>query len=204
MDVTRYQGDVPAEYAYLARSAGVVAWDIETSGLDWQVDRIATCQLYVPNHPPVLVTASDVAPANLCGLLSDHLVTKIFHHAMFDLRFMFHAWGVLPQNISCTKIAAKLINPRNKTETSLKPLLKRYLNIEIDKTQQTSDWFSPYLTDAQVAYAVSDVRFLPELWVELERKLKALRLLELAYGCFAHIPTQVELDVLGFTRIYDY
>ncbi|HEX8231000.1 MAG TPA: ribonuclease D [Chloroflexia bacterium] len=199
-----YQNDIPTGFMSAIYSAGAVAWDIETSGLDWKTGRIGTCQLYIPGDSAALVIMNDEVPSNLCVLLADPGVKKIFHHAMFDLRFMSHNWKVQPQNIACTKIAAKLLNPHNNDENSLKPLLKRYLGTVIDKTQQTSDWFSPRLSEAQIAYAITDVYYLPRLLLALEGQLSQLDLLELANMCFAHIPAQVHLDLLGYTDIYSY
>lgn len=199
-----YKDDIPAGFMNAVYRAGSVAWDIETSGLDWKTEHIGTCQLYVPGDSAALVTINSEVPSNLCLLLADSSVKKIFHHAMFDLRFMSHKWHVQPQNIACTKIAAKLINPHNNDENSLKPLLKRYLGILIEKTQQTSDWLAPRLRGAQIAYAFNDVYYLPQLLFALEGHLAQLDLLELAHMCFAHVPTQVRLDLLGYNSIYSY
>jgi ribonuclease D len=203
-DINCYHGDIPGEYLRVVYDAGVVAWDIETSGLDWKTEKIGTCQLYVPGGSPVLVSIGSDTPANLCILLAEPRIKKIFHHATFDLRFMSYNWGVLPQNIACTKIAAKLLNPGNNSRNSLKPLLEQYFNISIDKTSQRSDWLATHLSDAQVRYAATDVYYLPALLTALEQDLSARGLLELARACFMHIPTQAQLDLLGYKGLYDY
>src|SRR2546426_7683042 len=118
--VDLYRDDIPASYAAKMRASGMVAWDIETSGLDWRIDRIGTCQVYSPNLPVAIVKIRDKIPARLGSVLEDHAVRKVFHHAMFDLRFMTHYWGTAPRNIACTKIASKLLDPDGKNDHSLK------------------------------------------------------------------------------------
>jgi len=123
---------------------------------------------------------------------------------MFDLRFMSYHWKVLPQNIACTKIAVKLLDIENENKHSLQPILKKYLGIEISKHERLSNWLSDRLTEKQITYAVKDVIYLLQLLDVLERKLKSKDLLELAHLCFAHIPTKVQLDILGHGDVYSY
>lgn len=149
-----------------------------------------------------LVIVDGVRPTGLCGLIEDEWVTKVFHHAMFDLRFMAHAWWVAPTSIQCTKVAAKLADPDG--EHSLQALVRRHLGIELDKSQRMSDWMTASLSAEQQAYAVADVLHLPHL-VELQQKdLRALGMWSLASRCFAHLPTRVELEVRGISDPYTY
>src|SRR5688572_22081989 len=103
--------DVTDSTAAKLRAAGRVAWDIETTGLDWDSDRIATCQIYSVDTGPIIVQLNGHVPTQLCGLLRDEQVVKVFHHAPFDLRFMRAQWGVQARNVKCTKIASKLLFP---------------------------------------------------------------------------------------------
>ena len=203
-NIELYHDDMPAEYANLVHSARIVAWDIETSGLDWRNDQIATCQLYIPESPVIIVRVGNTPPKELRSLLSDALVKKVFHHAMFDLRFMSYNWGVLSQNITCTKIASKLLDVRNKRKHSLQSLVKQYLGVMTNKNEQQSDWLSSKLTEKQIIYATTDVLYLLPLLDALERELESKGLLELAHACFAHIPTRVQLDLLRYADIYTY
>lgn len=198
------EGDLPSESLTMIHNAGVVAWDIETSGLDWRTERIATCQLYSPGGIVELVKVGARPPENLSSLLTDAAVTKIFHHAMFDLRFMHHNWRVTPSNIACTKIASKLLASRGEHAHNLKVLIERYLGVVLDKTEQRSDWLSARLTDGQLLYAASDVLYLISLLKTLEEALRQRDLLDLAKACYQHIPTRVRLDVLGYEDIYTY
>jgi len=203
-NVVIYQRDITDEYVDYVCKARIVAWDIETTGLDWRKDRIAICQLYTPNRPVVVVRVGNIPPQKLRSLLSDTSVRKVFHHAMFDLRFMSYHWKVLPQNIACTKIASKLLNVKNKNKHSLKVVLKQYLGVVIDKNERLSNWLVGELTGEQISYAARDVMYLLSLLDVLERELGARGLLEFAHECFAHIPTRVRLDVLGYSDIYSY
>ncbi len=201
-----YYGDISDEFAALAGEKKIVAWDIETSGLDWQKDTIGTCQLYVPEEAGAIVKIDANSPRNLISLLSDTSIKKVFHHAPFDLRSMSFHWKALPQNIACTKIAAKLLDPENKNKHDLKSLLSRYLNVEIDKNTavRCSNWSSDNLTEAQLTYAMNDVKYLPALLKKLEEELRANNLLELTHACFAYIPTRVQLELRGYGDIYAY
>ena len=117
---------------------------------------------------------------------------------------MCYRWKVSARNVACTKIAAKLLNKSTSEYHKLKPLLKRYLNVEIDKSQTLSNWLSSDLSDKQIAYAVEDVIYLFDLLKALEKELNSKGLLELAYRAYSHIPTRVDLDILGYSDIYTY
>lgn len=199
-----YDHDIPDKYYDYVYMVKTSAWDIETTGLDWHNDKIGICQLYVPNKPAAIIRIDDTPPEKLRLLLLDASVRKVFHHAMFDLRFMSYHWKVLPQNIACTKIAIKLLDIKNKNKHSLQPILKKYLGIEISKHAQLSNWLSDRLTEKQITYAVKDVMYLLQLLDVLERELKSKDLLDLAHLCFTHIPAKVQLDILGYGNVYGY
>jgi len=203
-NILLYDHDIPDKYNDYAYMANTIAWDIETTGLDWHNDKIGICQLHVPNRPVAIIRIDDTPPEKLRLLLLNTSVKKVFHHAMFDLRFMSYHWKILPQNIACTKIAVKLLDIKNKNKHSLQPILKKYLGIEISKHERLSNWLSDRLTEKQITYAVKDVIYLLQLLDVLERKLKSKDLLDLAHLCFAHIPTKVQLDILGYGDVYSY
>ena len=203
-NIVIYDHDVPDEYADSIRKAKLVAWDIETSGLDWRNDRIGVCQLYVPNESLAIIKIGDSHPKKLQSLLPDVSIKKVFHHAMFDLRFMSYHWKVLPQNVACTKIASKLLDVKNENKHSLQSILQQYLGVIIDKNERLSNWLSGKLTEEQISYAARDVMYLLPLLDVLEKELKSKGLWELAHACFVHIPTRVRLDILGYGDIYSY
>lgn len=199
-----FEHDLADEYTDSICKARIVAWDIETSGLDWRNDRIGICQLYTPNEPVAIVKLDDFPPKKLRSLLTDASIRKVFHHAMFDLRFMSHHWKVPPQNIACTKIASKLLDVKNENKHSLQSVLKKYLCVAIDKNERLSNWLSTKLTEEQISYATKDVIYLLSLLDVLEKELRSRGLLEFAQKCFDHISTRVRLDILGYGDIYSY
>ncbi len=199
-----FEGDIPEFLSRSVKAGSSIGWDIETSGLDWKADRIATCQLAFPDGLIAVVRIAESAPKNLIKLLGDSSVRKVFHHAMFDLRFMCHYWGVKPANIGDTKIAAKLLDVRNLNSHSLKPVLRRYLAVRISKRQQTSNWFRHELSDSQIRYAARDSKYLVQLLAMLENELKLRGLREIAEACYSYIPTRVQMDLLGYGNVFDY
>ncbi len=202
--VSEYRSDIPSNVLRKLNTAKLVAWDIETTGIDWRAERIATCQLFIPAANPIIVHISDELPTHLIALLESQHTRKVFHHAMFDLRFMVHSWHASPRNVACTKIAAKLLDRNNRANHSLKHLLKRYCGVTLDKSLSTSDWSAEPLSDAQIRYAVNDVAYLPQLLLGLEHELLQCGLIDLAHECFACVPTQVLLEIYGYHDIYKY
>lgn len=196
--------DVPDEFVPIIKRVGKIAWDIETSGLDWKNDQIGTCQIYIPDEVILITKINGQLPVVLRSVLSDNNVLKVFHHAMFDLRFMAYKWNVTPLNIACTKIASKILNPQNGESTSLNVILRKYLNVWIDKHEQRSNWLSNELTKRQLNYAAKDVIYLFPLLTVLYKELDEKGLLHLAEACFKHIPTRVTLDVLGYKDVFEY
>jgi ribonuclease D len=199
-----FEGDIPSALHRELSRATRIAWDIETSGLDWCTDRIALCQLHVENSPVTIVRISSQGPARLRSLLENAAIKKVFHHAMFDLRFMAHHWTVRPQNIACTKIASKLLFPGQPEEQKLQSLVGRFLGISLNKSEQRSNWFARAYSSAQLAYAAGDVIHLPELLDKMVAQLEERSLRTLAERCFEHIPTRVDLEISRFGDVYEY
>ena len=195
MTTRLHRGDLPD----IARYKGAVAIDTETMGLDLARDRLCVVQfspgdgsadvVQIPPH------AKD-AP-NLKRLLADKSLLKIFHFARFDLGMLYKAFGVMPEPIYCTKIASRL--SRTYTDKhGLKDLVREILGQEISKQQQSSDWGAADLTDAQIAYAASDVAHLHALRDRLDAMLAREGRSELAAACFRFLPERVRLDLAGF------
>jgi ribonuclease D len=198
-------GDVPKAFVDAAREHRCVAWDIETSGLDWRSERIGLCQVWIKERRLAIVKINkNKKPRNLIALLEDSSIQKIFHHAMFDLRFMSYHWGANPANIACTKVASKLLDTSRTQGHTLAALLQQHLGVTIDKSKRKSDWLSWALSQDQLAYAGDDVIHLPELLGALMLDLQEKQLFDLANSCFAHIPTQVQLDIRGYKDVYGY
>lgn len=197
--------DLPEDVAALVGSAPRVAWDIETTSLNWAEGRIATCQLATPDIMAIVQLRGPSVPARLTRLLADARVMKVFHHAPFDLRFMSWCWHVRPQRVACTKIASKILDPAIPAEGhSLRQVLMRHLGIEIDKGQRTSDWARPTLTNEQIAYAGNDVIHLLTLYEKLEEKVSSAGRKDLLLATYDYLPTRVQLDLMGAGDVYLY
>ncbi|MBA2401927.1 MAG: ribonuclease D, partial [Bradyrhizobium sp.] len=158
MTIRLHRGDLPD----LSRYTDSVAIDTETMGLNPHRDRLCVVQMSngdgtadVIQIPKDYGKGHSDAP-NLKALLANPGITKIFHFARFDLAALYNAFGVMPQPVYCTKIASRLI--RTYTDRhGLKDLVREVLNIDLSKQQQSSDWGSASLSEAQLAYAASDV-----------------------------------------------
>jgi ribonuclease D len=199
------RGDIDQATLTALTSVPHVACDIETSGLDPRRDRIGTVQIHASVVGDIVVQVSETRPTRLCKLMEDHSTRKVFHHAMFDLRFMAAHWNVTPANIACTKIASKLLKPQATNDHhSLKRLLDERLNIHIQKDQRLSDWLTPDLTSEQIKYAAADVEHLTPLLSVLEDDLRAAGLIELFYQCLSFIPTRVRLDLGQWPDVFNY
>jgi ribonuclease D len=182
-----------------ARYKGAVAIDTETMGLDLARDRLCVVQLSPGDGSADIVQVPPHAKdaPNLKRLLADRSLLKIFHFARFDLGMLYKAFGVMPEPIYCTKIASRL--SRTYTDKhGLKDLVREILGQEISKQQQSSDWGAAELTDAQVAYAASDVTHLHALKDRLDAMLAREGRSELAAACFWFLPERVRLDLAGF------
>jgi ribonuclease D len=197
MTIRRHRGDLPALTSY----SGAVAVDTETMGLQHQRDRLCVVQLSPGDGSAdvVQIAAGQATAPNLVRLLTDPSVLKIFHFGRFDLGALHKAFGVMPGPVYCTKIASKLA--RTYTDKhGLKDLVKELLNIDLSKQQQSSDWGTDELTDAQVAYAASDVLHLHALRAKLDTMLAREGRDELAAACFRFLPDRVRLDLAGWEQ----
>lgn len=200
-------GDLPTALLDAYRRSVLVAWDIETSGLDWRQARIGTCQVFAPGIGTAVISIADgVRPKRLASLLEDPQVPKVFHHAPFDLRFMMHAWDVKPASIRCTKVASKLIEPAAPNSVhSLQSLVARYLGVELQKGEvRTSDWTATRLTPEQIQYAAADVIYLPALLASLSARLAALGLGWLYDRCCEFLPARAALELGDYPDVFAY
>ena len=129
--------------------------------------------------------------------MADPNVVKLFHFGRFDMAVLAHAFGVMAGPVYCTKIASKLA--RTYTDRhGLKDLTRELLSVEVSKQQQSSDWGAETLTDAQLAYAASDVLHLHALREKLDTMLMREGRDSLARAAFAYLPDRVRLDLAGF------
>jgi ribonuclease D len=195
MTIRLHRGDLPD----LSRYKDSVAIDTETMGLNPHRDRLCVVQMSNGDgSADVIQIAQGATDApNLKKLLGDPKVTKIFHFARFDLAALYNAFGVMPEPVYCTKIASRLC--RTYTDRhGLKDLVREVLNIDLSKQQQSSDWGSQSLSDAQLTYAASDVLHLHGLRDRLNAMLSRENRIDLAQACFQFLPTRARLDLMGW------
>ena len=195
MTIRLHRGDL----SDLSRYTTSVAIDTETMGLNPHRDRLCVVQMSNGDGTAdVIQIAKDQRDApNLKALLANPNITKIFHFARFDLAVLYHTFGVMAQPVYCTKIASRL--SRTYTDRhGLKDLVREVLNVDLSKQQQSSDWGAQGLSEAQLAYAASDVLHLHALRERLDAMLVREGRTGLAKACFEFLPARAKLDLGGW------
>ncbi len=195
MTIRLHRNDFPDEAAF----GGAVAIDTETLGLVVGRDRLCVVQLSRGDGTAdvVQIAGGQSRAPNLERLLVDPNITKLFHYGRFDMAVLHHAFGVMAAPVYCTKIASKIA--RTYTDRhGLKDLTRELLGVEISKQQQSSDWGADTLSEAQLAYAASDVLHLHALREKLDAMLVREGREKLARAAFGYLPDRVRLDLAGF------
>ncbi|QFT58170.1 Ribonuclease D [Sulfitobacter sp. THAF37] len=195
MTNTLHQNDLPDGL----NLGPVVAIDCETMGLNPHRDRLCVVQLSAGdgNAHMIQIAKGQTEAPNLCRLLQDPDVLKLFHYGRFDIAAMLNAFGTLTAPVYCTKIASRLV--RTYTDRhGLAKLLQELLHVDISKQQQSSDWGADSLTDAQLDYAASDVLHLHKLRGKLDAMLAREGRTEMAQACFDFLPMRAKLDLAGW------
>ncbi len=190
-----YQNDLPDGLDL----GPIIAIDCETMGLNPHRDRLCVVQLSGGdgNAHIVQIAKGQTSAPNLAALLENPDVLKLFHFGRFDIAAMLNAFGALAVPVFCTKIASRLV--RTYTDRhGLKNLIQEMLDIDISKQQQSSDWGSETLSEAQLEYAASDVLYLHRLRDALIERLEREGRMELAQNCFDFLPTRARLDLAGW------
>ena len=195
-----FQNDLPKQS--LKSFKGDIAIDTETLGLNIKRDRLCLIQLRNESNKKVYLIKFDknISPANsknIKSLFEDKSLTKIFHYARFDMAVLKENLNINVRNVFCTKIASKLTRTYS-SKHGLKDLVKEILNIELDKTEQTSDWSQKKLTKQQIQYAMNDVLYLSDLKKNLEAKLIDSKRLKNFKSIMNFLDTRVELDLMGW------
>lgn len=192
-----HRGDLPAGVL----GGGEIAVDCEAMGLNQLRDRLCVIQLSDGGGDEHLVqfASGDYDAPNLKAVLADPARLKILHFARFDIALVRQYLGVVMAPVFCTKIASKLV--RTYTDRhGLKDLAREMLGIEISKQQQSSDWGAPALTDAQVEYAASDVRYLHRIKAIFDERLAREGRTAIAQACFDFLPARAALDLAGWAE----
>lgn len=190
-----YQNDLPDDLDL----GPIVAIDCETMGLNPHRDRLCLIQMSGGdgNCHLVQIAPGQTEAPNICKMLADPNVLKLFHYGRFDIAAMAHAFGTVAAPVYCTKIVSKLV--RTYTDRhGLRNLLQETLGVDISKFQQQSNWGADKLTDAQLAYAASDVLHLHQLRDTLNERLDREGRTEMAQACFDFLPMRAQLDLAGW------
>jgi ribonuclease D len=199
MAIHFHEEDLPAEVQF---ADGPIAVDTEAMGLIPGRDRLCLVQLADGKGDEHLVRfkrGSDYSAPNLKTLLSDPDRLKLYHFARFDVGIMQAYLGIMAAPLYCTRTASRLV--RTYTDRhGLKDLVTELLNIDLSKQQQTSDWGSDELSDAQREYAASDVRYLHQLKAKLDERLEREDRIPLAQACFDFLPARALLDIAGWAE----
>ena len=194
IDIKLHKNDLPDDL----NLGNVLAVDGEFMGLDVSRDPLCLIQLSSGNEDAHIVQLdrTNYKAPNLAKILSDNSVTKIFHYARADMAHIKYYLKVDVENVQCTKLQSKLA--RSYTENhGLKNLIKEFINIDISKQFQSSD-FGGQLSKMQLNYCANDVVYLHKIKSELEKMLIRENRLELYKKCLTFLDARVELDQSGF------
>ena len=194
IDIKVHKDDLPEDL----NLGNTIAIDGEFMGLNVNRDPLCLLQISSGNmdaHIVQLNRETYKAP-NLIKLLKDKNITKIFHYARADLTFIKHYLKIEVLNIQDTKIQSKLARSYS-DKHGLKDLIKEFINIDISKQLQSSD-FGGKLTPAQLKYCANDVIYLHKINEELNKILVREKRMKLYEDCIKFINTRVNLDLSSF------
>ena len=193
-NIQLYKGDIPEKL----NLGNIIAVDGEFMGLNVRRDPLCLIQISSGNsdaHIVQLDRNSYDAP-NLIKLLGDEKITKIFHYGRADIAHIKYYLKTDVNNIQDTKICSKLARSYSDSH-SLKTLIKEFINIDISKQFQNSD-FGGELSQAQLKYCANDVIFLHKIHEELYKILKRENRVKLYEDCLKFLKTRVDLDLALF------
>ena len=194
IDIKLHKDDLPEDL----NLGNTIAVDGEFMGLNFSRDPLCLLQISSGNmdaHIVQLNRETYKAP-NLIKLLNNKNITKIFHYARADLTFIKHYLKIEISNIQDTKIKSRLARSYS-DKHGLKDLIKEFINIDVSKQLQSSD-FGGKLTPAQLKYCANDVIYLHKINEELNKILVREKRMKLYEDCIKFINTRVNLDLASF------
>ena len=194
VDIKLHKNDLPDDLDL----GNVIAVDGEFMGLNVRRDPLCLIQVSSGNFDAHIIQLdrSNYNAPNLIKLLSDNNITKIFHYGRADIAHIKYYLKTDTNNILDTKIASKLARSYSDNH-SLKTLIKEFINIDISKQFQSSD-FGGDLTPAQMKYCANDVIYLHKIHKGLSDILKREKRIDLYKDCLNFLKTRVELDLALF------
>tara|TARA_B100001057_G_scaffold250170_1_gene250414 strand:- start:9124 stop:9729 length:606 start_codon:yes stop_codon:yes gene_type:complete len=194
MDIKLHKNDLPKELKF----GNKIAVDCEFMGLNFLRDKLCLVQISSGNsdaHIVQLDRKTYEAP-NLKRILSDKLITKIFHYGRSDLVFIKKYLNINVENLEDTKLQSKLIR-KYSDKHGLKDLIKEFVGVDISKQHQNSD-FGGDLSAAQIKYCANDVIYLHKINDALNKMLKRENRINLYHQCLKFLNTRVSLDLECF------
>ena len=193
-NIQLHKGDIPENLNLGNR----IAVDGEFMGLNVRRDPLCLIQLSSGNSDAHIIQfdRNSYEAPNLVKLLNDEKITKIFHFGRADMAHIKYYLKTDVNNILDTKICSKLSRSYSDNH-SLKTLIKEFINIDISKQFQSSD-FGGELSPAQLKYCANDVIYLHKIHDELYKILKREDRVKLYENCLKFLKTRVELDLALF------
>ena len=193
-NIELHKNDLPDDL----KLGNIIAVDGEFMGLNVRRDPLCLIQISSGNSDAHIVQfdRKNYNAPNLIKFLQDETITKIFHYGRADMAHIKYYLKTETNNILDTKIASKIARSYS-DKHSLKTLIKEFMNIDINKQFQSSD-FGGDLTPAQLKYCANDVIYLHKIHMELERILKRENRIKLYKDCLSFLKTRVELDLALF------
>ena len=194
IDIKLHKNDLPDDL----KLGNILAVDGEFMGLDVRRDPLCLIQISSGNSDAHIVQfdRSTYDAPNLKKIFSDESITKIFHYGRADLAHIKYYLKTETNNTLDTKIASKLARSYSASH-SLKTLIKEFMNIDISKQFQSSDWGGE-LTTSQLKYCANDVVYLHKIHEELNKILVREKRINLYKNSLKFLKTRVELDLANF------
>ena len=194
IDIKLHKKDLPDDL----HLGNVLAVDGEFMGLNIRRDPLCLIQISSGNLDAHIIQLdrSNYDAPNLKKILNDDSIKKIFHYGRADIAHIKYYLKTDTKNILDTKIASKLARSYSDNH-SLKTLIKEFVNIDVSKQFQNSD-FGGELTEAQKKYCANDVVYLHKIHEELNKILVREKRIELYHDCLKFLKTRVELDLAYF------
>ena len=193
-NILLYKTDIPENL----NLGNTIAVDGEFMGLNVKRDPLCLIQISSGNSDAHIVQLdrSKYNAPNLIKILSDKNVKKIFHFARSDLAHIKYYLKTDVNNVECTKIQSKIARTFSDSH-SLKTLIKEFMNVDVSKQFQTTD-FGGELSQGQLKYCANDVIYLHKINEELNKILKRENRIELYQECLKFLKTRVDLDLALF------
>ena len=194
IDIKLHKNDLPEDLDL----GNIIAVDGEFMGLNVKRDPLCLIQISGGNSDAHIIQLdrSNYNAPNLVKVLSDEKIIKIFHYGRADMAHIQYYLKTETKNILDTKIASKLARSYSESH-SLKTLIKEFINIDISKQFQSSD-FGGELTTAQLKYCANDVVYLHKIHEELNKILVRENRIKLYSDCLKFLKTRVDLDLALF------